>query len=177
MATKNSPKKPAGKIEATKSGISSDTTFLTNEPGNSLKERFEVLLEDNTRFFDCLVGYFFISGFHKLYPALAEVEKIRILVGLGTDRTTYGLLQNVKEQQSLGLMSHASVTDQIPGQLLKELEKAPDSSEIEIGVHKFVEWARTGKLEIRAYPGESLHAKVYIMTFGERDRDMGRVIT
>ena len=36
----------------------------------------------NTRFFDCLVGYFFISGFHKLHPALAKTEKIRILIGI-----------------------------------------------------------------------------------------------
>ena len=34
-----------------------------------------------------------------------------------------------------------------------------------------------GKLEIRAYPTENLHAKVYIMTFAEGDRDRGRVIT
>src|SRR5216683_1769813 len=74
------------------SARSSDLTFLTNEPGNTLRERFEALLTDDTRFFDCLVGYFFISGFHKLYPALENVEKVRILVGLKTDRTAYELM-------------------------------------------------------------------------------------
>ena len=48
---------------------------------------------------------------------------------------------------------------------------------IETGVHKFVEWLRSGKLEIKAHPSENLHAKVYIMTFSEGDRDKGRVIT
>lgn len=66
--------------------ISSDLTFLTNEPGLCLRDRFGVLLDKDTRYFDCLVGYFFISGFYKLYPALENVEKIRILVGLKTDQ-------------------------------------------------------------------------------------------
>lgn len=60
--------------------MSSDLTFLTNEPGNILRDRFGKLLGKDTRCFDCLVGYFLISGFHKLYPALENVEKIRILV-------------------------------------------------------------------------------------------------
>lgn len=62
--------------------MSSDLAFITNEPGTSLRDRFGVLLGEDTRFFDCLVGYFFISGFYKLYPALEKVEKLRILVGL-----------------------------------------------------------------------------------------------
>src|SRR5712691_549212 len=41
----------------------------------------------------------------------------------------------------------------------------------------FVEWVRSGKLEIKAHPAENLHAKLYIMTFAEEDRDKGRVIT
>ncbi len=156
---------------------SSDLTFITNEPGKSLRERFGVLLGDDTRHFDCLVGYFFISGFYKLYPVLDGVEKIRIMVGLQTDRTAYELLQRAREQGELILKSHASAKEQVAKDVLGELEKSPDSAEIETGVHKFVEWVRSGKLEIKAHPAENLHAKVYIMTFAEGDRDKGRVIT
>lgn len=157
--------------------MSFDLTFLTNEPGKSLRERFAVLLGDDTRCFDCLVGYFFISGFYKLYPALEKVEKIRILIGLQTDRTAYELLQRAKEQGELALKSHASTKEQVAKDVLGELEKSPDSAEIETGVHKFVEWVQSGKLEIKAHPAENLHAKVYIMTFHKGDRDKGRVIT
>jgi hypothetical protein len=52
--------------------MSSDLTFITNEPGKSLRDRFEILLGHGTQYFDCLVGYFFISGFYKLYPSLGE---------------------------------------------------------------------------------------------------------
>ncbi|MBI2848612.1 MAG: helicase [Chloroflexi bacterium] len=157
--------------------MSSDLTFITNEPGKTLRDRFGVLLRDDTRYFDCLVGYFFISGFYRLYPALEKVERVRILVGLQTDLTAYELTQRAKEQGELPLTSHASAQEQVSNDVLSELERSPDSAEIETGVHKFVEWIRSGKLEIKAYPSQNLHAKVYIMTFVEGDRDKGRVIT
>jgi superfamily II DNA or RNA helicase len=157
--------------------FSSDLTFITNEPGKSLRDRFGVLLGDDTRFFDCLVGYFFITGFHKLHPALTKTEKIRILIGIKTDGATYELLQTAKEQQEFVLESHAQVRQRVPDEILGELQKSGDSSDIEDGVRKFVEWIKSGKLEVRAYPSERLHAKLYIMTFHEGDRDRGRVIT
>jgi superfamily II DNA or RNA helicase len=157
--------------------MSSDLTFITNEPGKQLRDRFGVLLGENTRFFDCLVGYFFISGFHKLHPALTKTEKIRILIGITTDRVTYELIQTAKGQQEFVLESHAHVRERLPGEILAEFQKSADSSEIEDGVRKFVEWIKSGKLEVRAYPSERVHAKLYIMTFHEGDRDKGRVIT
>jgi superfamily II DNA/RNA helicase len=157
--------------------MSSDLTFLTNESGKTLRDRFSVLLKKDARFFDCLVGYFFISGFYKLYPALENVEKIRILVGLNTDRSGYELIQIAKGQGELPFQSHAAVIEQIPDKVLKELENSADSSALETGVHKFVEWVRSGKMEIKAYPGDKLHAKVYIMTFRDGFMDKGRVIT
>jgi superfamily II DNA/RNA helicase len=157
--------------------MSFDLTFLTNEPGKSLRERFSVLLKKDARYFDCLVGYFFISGFYKLYPALEKIEKIRILIGLQTDRSAYDLMEKAREQCELPFMSHASVKEQLPKDVLNEFEKSADTVDIETGVHKFVEWVRSGKLEIKAYPGECLHAKVYILTFNEGFMDKGRVIT
>jgi len=156
---------------------SSDLTFITNEAGQSLRDRLAILLGNDTRFFDCLVGYFFISGFYRIYSALENVEKIRILVGLRTDRAAYELIQRGRKQEELDLKSHATSKEQVAKDVLSELEHSADSVEIETGVHKFVEWIRSGKLEIRAHPSENLHAKVYIITFAEGDRDKGRVIT
>lgn len=163
--------------QASVAAPSSDLTFITNEAGKSLRDRFETLLRKDTRFFDCLVGYFFISGFYKIYPSLEDIEKVRILVGLKTDRAAYELLEKAKEQAEMSFVSHAEAKKQVAEDVLLELEKSKDTSEIENGVHKFVEWLRSGKLEIRAHPSENLHAKVYIMTFQDGDRDKGRVIT
>ena len=50
------------------SGANLDLTFITNEEGRHLSDRFGVLLGGDSRFFDCLVGYFFI--FSNLVRAL-----------------------------------------------------------------------------------------------------------
>ncbi|MEK6301616.1 MAG: helicase-related protein [Acidobacteriota bacterium] len=157
--------------------MTSDLTFLTNEPGKSLLDRFQALLGGNTRLFDCLVGYFLISGFHKLYPALEETESIRILIGIKTDATVFQSIERAKEQQSLLLQSHAQAKEQLPADVLEELEHAEDTVEVERGIGKFIHWVASGKLQVRVYPSERIHAKVYILTFPEGHYDVGRVIT
>ena len=157
--------------------MTTDLTFITNEKGKHLKDRFEVLIKDS-QFFDCLVGYFYTSGFHAIYPALEKTEKIRILVGISTDKQTLDLLNaaNEDKQQSLQF-SHAETKKEIEGLIEKEMEDSTDSRAVEGGVVKFIEWIRNKKLEIHAYPTQNIHAKLYIMSFKEGDRDVGRVIT
>ena len=156
--------------------MSSDLTFITNESGKSLRDRFGVLLGEDTRFFDCLVGYFYISGFYKLYPALTKTEKVRILIGIKTDGATYNLIQESK-QQELVLESHAQAKAAAASAVRDEFEKSEDTVNVEEGVRKFVEWIASGKLEIKAYPSERVHSKLYIMTFRDGFMDKGRVIT
>ena len=154
-----------------------DLTFITNEKGKSLLNRFESLIKD-TQFFDCLVGYFYTSGFYAMYKSLKKTEKIRVLIGISTDRMTYDLIQDSKSevQQKLDL-SHKEAKEEFSQQVVQEMEHSKDSFDIEEGIRKFIEWLRSGKLQIRVYPSEKIHAKLYIMTFKEGDRDIGRVIT
>lgn len=152
-----------------------DLTFIVNEPGKTLKDRFAQLIKD-TQFFDCLVAYFYISGFHLIYKSLEHTEKIRILIGIGTTEETYDLIKksNPKLFQKL---SHVETKQKIEGMIEEEMDSSEDSPRVEEGILKFVEWLKTKKLEIRAYPSSNLHAKLYILTFKEGDRDKGRVIT
>lgn len=69
-----------------------DLKFFTNAPERDLYGRFSTILRNNTQFFDVLVGYFRTSGFFRLYPAMADVEKIRILVGLNVDKYTVDII-------------------------------------------------------------------------------------
>ncbi|HRS06081.1 MAG TPA: helicase-related protein [Candidatus Ratteibacteria bacterium] len=157
--------------------MDSDLTFVTNEDGQTLKQRFEVLIRD-TRFFDVLVGYFYASGFHALYKSLEKTEKIRILIGINTSREVIKLVDRAEtETQSIFQFSSAEVKQQLEVAVTEEMENSEDNPTVEESIHKFLEWLRSGKLEIRAYPSENIHAKLYIMTFQEGDRDIGRVIT
>ncbi|MEX0909911.1 MAG: helicase-related protein [Candidatus Paceibacterota bacterium] len=156
--------------------MDTDLTFITNEKEHNLLERFKVLIGKDTQFFDALVGYFYTSGFYKLYPSLEDTEKIRILIGLKTDRKTFDMLQEAKTQNKFDF-SHAETKDQFSNAVADELEHSEDKKEVEDGVHKFIEWVKSGKLEVRAFPSEKIHAKLYIMSFEEGGRDKGRVIT
>src|SRR3989344_5640011 len=157
--------------------MNSDLTFITNEKGQNLKERFKILIKD-TKFFDCLVGYFYTSGFHALYKSLENTDKVRILIGISTNPQTYDLMEKAKPAEQSALQFSSAETKEKLGEIVeKEMEDAEDSEKTESGIYTFIEWIKNGKLEIRAYPSEKIHAKVYIMTFGEGDRDKGRVIT
>jgi len=141
-----------------------DLTFITNQDGQSLLERFKVLIKD-AEFFDCLVGYFYTSGFYKLYEPLKNTKNIRILIGIGTDQKTHDLISSyeIKEEYSK--------------EVVKKIEESEDNQETEEGIILFKEWLKSGKIQLKAYPEKNLHAKLYIITFAEGDRDRGRVIT
>jgi Superfamily II DNA and RNA helicases len=147
-----------------------DLTFITNLPGQTLKDRFNALIKD-TRFFDVLVGYFYVSGFYTIYKSLENTEKIRILIGISTTKQTYDLIEKGRH------LSQKEAKELVEEEIIKEFEDSEDKKEVEEGILKFIEWISTGRLEIRAYPERNLHAKLYIMTFKEGDRDVGRVIT
>lgn len=155
----------------------SDLTFITNEKNKRLLDRFKVLIKD-TRLFDVLVGYFYTSGFYALYKSLDPTEKIRILIGISTNKEVLKLIQESKSQAQPTLrFSHAEVKQEFENSITEEMAQSEDNATIEEGVSKFIEWLNSGKLEIKAYPTENIHAKLYIMTFKEGDRDVGRVIT
>lgn len=152
--------------------------FLTNQGDNTLSKRLEKILP-LTHDFDCLVGYFFISGFFRLYPALEQVKKVRILIGLKNEQVIHGLIQIAKDSPEENPPSTAEVKNTFGGMLRKELVEAQDSLAIETGIQKFIEWIRSGKLEVKLYREQNIHAKIYIMPPEQATPDVhhGYVIT
>ena len=137
--------------------------FLTNQGENTLSKRLERILP-LTHDFDCLVGYFFISGFFRLYPALESVNKVRILIGLKNEQVVHGLMQIANDGPEENAPSTAEVKRTYAGMLRNELTQAQDLLAIETGIRKFIEWIRSDKLEVKLYREQNIHAKVYIMT-------------
>jgi hypothetical protein len=76
--------------------MSNDLTFITNDEAGNLRDRFATLIKA-TENFDVLVGYFYTSGFHAMYPALEGTDRIRILIGISTNWETYDLLQGTSK--------------------------------------------------------------------------------
>jgi superfamily II DNA/RNA helicase len=168
-----------------------DTTFFTNEPGYSLLDRFKKTLE-HVQHFDVLVGYFRTSGFYQLYESFESIDKIRILVGLNIDQKTYEIIEETRSRGEFDFESHSRTKRMFSEQTASEMDESEDSYETEIGIRKFLEFltadcinkeqdiANGGngkKMELRAYPSENIHAKVYVSRFKEDELDFGRVIT
>jgi len=157
--------------------MDSDLTFITNEKDRNLLERFKVLIKD-TQFFDVLVGYFFTSGFHALYKSLEKTKKIRILIGINTSKQIVDLTQEFQNfKQNALQFSSAEIKEEFSKETVEEMNLSKDSQKVNEGVAKFLEWLKSGKLEIKAYPTSNIHAKLYIMTFKEGHIDRGRIIT
>ena len=154
--------------------MDSDITFITNEGEVTLLRRFERLLKE-TKFFDSLVGYFYTSGFHNMYKSLKDVNKIRILVGIKTDRTTFDLIQQAQEK--LQNFSTVEVKENFSENIKIEIDVSDKEKETEEVARTFIEWVNNGKLEIKAYPSERIHAKLYILTFTDDYAYRGSVIT
>ncbi len=150
-----------------------DLTFFTNEPDSTLLDRFVTILKD-VRYFDILVGYFRASGFFRLYKSFENIEKIRILVGLGLDKKTFQIIETANNSD---FESHAKVKEYFGDILVSEIENSEDVKEVEEGILKFVDFIKSGKIEIKAHPSRNIHAKVYISRYHEEDRDFGNVIT
>ncbi len=157
--------------------VSTDITFIVNEEGKTLLDRFCSLIKD-TRYFDCLVGYFYSTGYMALRKPLESTEKIRILIGLSTDKKTYDLIQLAKNEVNYNIIvSTKQIKTIYSHEILQEMDQSDDTNEIEDGIRSFIEALKTKKLEIKVYPSEKIHSKLYILTFKEGDRDIGRVIT
>lgn len=154
-----------------------DLKFFTNEPEATLSLRFQKVLQ-NAEYFDVLVGYFRSSGFFQLYKSLENVKKIKILVGLNIDRLTYQMLTEDESGQRRFIFPSQKVKENFSEKVQKELEDAEDNKNIEEGIKKFIEFIENKKLEIKVYPEESIHAKVYIIRDDpKKSGDFGRVIT
>lgn len=154
---------------------SHENRFFTNEPNASLLDRFKQTLKD-VRFFDVLVGYFQTSGFYTLYEDFENIEKIRILVGLGIDKQAFEIIDDAA-QRIKPLETHKKTRDFFSDTLTDEIDQTPDSAEVEFGIQKFIEFLCSGKIMIKAHPSHNIHAKIYISQFHVGDRDFGRLIT
>lgn len=154
-----------------------DLTFFTNEPERNLYDRFSKILSRNTQFFDVLVGYFRASGFYLLQDALKNVEKTRILIGINTDKQIVDMYEEAQGEIKEFNLSNKESIEEYRKSLELEFEKSDDTENVENGVNKFMSLLKEGKLEIRIYTKQQIHAKIYIMRDYEDSPDFGRVIT
>jgi superfamily II DNA or RNA helicase/HKD family nuclease len=149
--------------------------FFTNENENTLLNKIKGVFEHkNIHFFDALVGYFRASGYFRVRPFIEKAAEIRVLVGINIDEMIYdannkGLLFTGNEEKSV---------DTYIENLKKDIQSSKYDKTIEDGMLQFIRDLIEKKVQIRVYPKQNLHAKIYI--FREKEKHphgYGSVIT
>ena len=149
--------------------------FFTNENENTLLNKIKGVFEHkNIHFFDALVGYFRASGYFRVRPFIDKAAEIRVLVGINIDEMIYdannkGLLFTENEEKSV---------DTYIENLKKDIQSAKYDKTVEDGMLQFIRDLIAQKVQIRVFPKQNLHAKIYI--FREKEKHAhgyGSVIT
>jgi superfamily II DNA/RNA helicase len=144
------------------------TKFFTNQNDNSLLKKFEGVFTniESIRHFDALVGYFRTSGYFKVRAFLDRIPKIRILVGINVDQ----LIKKYHHKGQLYLENPDETKADFLQEIIKNIQEANYDEVTEKGILQFIDDLVSGKIELRAHPKKTIHAKVYIFrpaTFNE----------
>jgi hypothetical protein len=132
-----------------------DLSVFTNKDEVSLADRLRVVLK-NSSFFDVLVGYFRITGFYLLYQHMTDIQEIRILIGLGTDKDTVKVVDLIET-------SGDEAVDCLRKNIVDEFNDSENTPEVEKGINVFLTWLTAGKLKIRMCRDKNVHAKIFIV--------------
>ncbi|MDY0279896.1 MAG: helicase-related protein [Salinivirgaceae bacterium] len=136
------------------------TKFFTNQDNNSLLKKFEGVFAnvESIRHFDALVGYFRTSGYFKVRAFLDKIPRVRVLVGINVDK----LIKKYHDKGQLYLENQEETKDDLLKEIIKDIQDANYDEVTEKGILQFIEDLVRGKIELRAHPKKTIHAKVYI---------------
>jgi len=127
------------------------------------------------------VGYFFLSGFAAIREQLTQLEEVRLLIGATTDRKTVeqlaegyrqlNIVERVAENASFasrdGLRQMVAETSSNVRGSLERAEQSDVQADLIATVRDMI---AAGRLHVRVYTKERLHAKAYI--FDHKDGSM-----
>jgi len=143
----------------------------------------------NTKKASIAVGYFFISGFAQIMDSFGRIESstdendiIRLLISPTTDRQTAEALlagnesyDTVREGRMRDLNS-AEEADRARGEMRRAMEYMPQTDGDYSAAVKLRDLMRRGKLHVKVYTREQLHAKAYIFELESGELDAMAVV-
>jgi superfamily II DNA/RNA helicase len=137
------------------------TRFFTNQDKNTtLIRKFEGVLRHvpNLHHFDALVGYFRASGYFKIRPFLEHIPRIRVLVGINVDQ----IVKQYHDRGQYYLENPEETKEAFLEETIKNIQDAEYDLETENGIKQFIYDLINEKIELRAHPTKTIHAKIYI---------------
>ena len=146
---------------------------------DALKEKISV---SKTAHF--AVGWFFLTGLKEIKDEINNLENLQILVGSKTNRQTAELMLLEKKYESavddalkskkyLNQQEIYNILDEEFNALVKHISCIKPTEENVEFVKWFFEKLRQEKIEIRIYPRETLHAKLYLLNYKDTRHGQG----
>lgn len=128
------------------------------------------------------VGYFFVSGLQEIRQQLTHISAIRLLIGNQSNQDTIDALMQremhpQRAQSVIGKLQNPREKKRIAEETGKGVREAlsipPLTDETEELLAEIKEWMASGKLEVRVYTKEKLHAKAYLFAYPEQTYEQG----
>jgi ERCC4-related helicase len=146
---------------------------------DALKEKISV---SKTAHF--AVGWFFLTGLKEIKDEIDNLKNLQILVGSKTNRQTAELMLLEKKYESavddalkskkyLNQQEIYNILDEEFSALIKHISCIKPTKENVKFVKWFFEKLRQKKIEIRIYPKETLHAKLYLLNYKDTRHGQG----
>lgn len=121
-------------------------------------------------------GYLYLSGFYEIADKLADLQEVQILVGDTLNRETIEALaqslpseddldREFKRRQFENQEARNNRVKSVTQGVESNVSGLPHSLEREAKLTKITEWIKEGKIQIKVYTKEPLHAKAYIFKF------------
>jgi len=145
------------------------------------------LMLDNAARAKFAVGYFFLSGFKAIRPHLEKVDELRLLIGGTTSRETIEALalglgsaeaaaKAIERGKYLTPAEKKDAVEEAAGALSKVAAALPQTDEDEDYIKHLARLVKEGKIKVRVYTKGVLHAKAYIVDYGEGRYETGSAI-
>ena len=135
---------------------------------------------------DMAVGYFFISGFEAIASDLARLDGVRILVGRTDRRVLEEVAAGLQQAGPLAAQLDADGTvrrsersaaaGQAVSHIAQGVAKLPQGEASEAAVQQLRELVASGKVEIRSYVRDILHAKAYLCWYPDQFAEHGSAV-
>lgn len=128
------------------------------------------------------VGYLFVSGLQEIRQRLTHISAIRLLIGNQSNQETIDALMQremhpQRVQSAIGKLQSPKekkrITEETGKGIREALSVPPLTDETEGLLAEIKEWLASGKLEVRVYTKEKLHAKAYLFAYPEKTYEQG----
>ncbi|MBN2695489.1 hypothetical protein JXR93_12575 [bacterium] len=136
------------------------THFLTNSnQENSFNKRFNNLLNLNLKELNIVTGFLRVSGFLNINPKIKDVQKLKILVGIKTDKTIHDLSKGFNFDN----INIVTIFKNMQIKTIQKQEYTKDSDKnIENNFNIIKEMIKENRLEIKIHSSRKVHAKLYV---------------